>query len=195
MTLEDKLSYIQSAVMEDARSGANQVIESYRDGLEKLFNEHKSESLLLSQTQIKSETTNARQQLNQASAKAHLDLKREESRLTQTLKDKIFKEVQNIVTEYMKTPEYESYLIECIQGVLKIAGDNDKTIFLNPADVSLKAALEEKTGVTLSISEENFYGGIRTIIPARNILVDDSFETKLWHEYNEFLFVGGDTVA
>lgn len=195
MTLEEKLSYMQAAVMEDARAGTNRIIDTYRDGLEKLFNEHKSESLLSSQTQIKSESVKAKQQLNQALAKAHLDLKREESRLTQTLKDNIFKEVKTLLTEYMKTPEYEAYLTECIQGVLKIAGDDEKTIFLNPSDLSLKATLEEKNGVTLTISENDFCGGIRTMIPARNILVDDSFETKLWHEYYEFLFIGGDSVA
>lgn len=195
MTLEDKLSYMQSAVMEDARLGTSQILDSYRNGLETLFNEHKSESLLLSQTQIKSETINARQQLNQASAKAHLDLKREESRLTQTLKDNIFKEIKELVIEYMKTPAYEAYLTECIQGAKKIAGENEKTIFLNPSDIALKTTLEEKTGVVLTISETDFFGGIRTRIPARNILVDDSFETKLWHEYNEFLFKGGDSIA
>lgn len=195
MTLEDKLSYMQSAVMEDARAGANQIITSYRDGLEKLFNEHKSESLLSSQTQIKSESVKAKQQLNQSCAKAHLDLKREENRLTQTLKNNIFKEVKTLLTEYMKTPEYEAYLTACIQGVLKIAGDDEKTIFLSPSDQAMKDTLEVKNGVTLTISEEDFVGGIRTLIPTRNILVDDSFETKLWHEYNEFLFIGGDSVA
>lgn len=195
MTLEEKIAYMQAATMEDARKNNSRIVESYHDALEKLFNEHKSESLLLSKTQIKSETVNARQQLNQASAKAHLDLKREESRLTQTLKDNIFKEVKALVLEYMKTKEYEAYLIECIQGVIKIAGDDDKTIYLNPTDSHLKASLEAATGETLNVNDKDFFGGIRTIIPARNILVDDSFETKLWNEYNEFIFSGGDSVA
>lgn len=195
MTLEEKLSYMQASVMEDARAGTNRIVDTYRDGLEKLFNEHKSEALLSSQTQIKSETVKARQQLNQDLAKAHLDLKREESRLTQTLKNNIFKEVKALVTEYMKTPAYETYLIDCILGALKIAGDSEKTIFLNPSDAHLKATLEEKTRTVLMINDVDFVGGIRTMIPERNILVDDSFETKLWHEYNEFLFMGGDSVA
>ncbi|MBO5461444.1 MAG: V-type ATP synthase subunit E [Ruminococcus sp.] len=195
MTLEEKIAYMQASVMEDARANNSSIVSSYRDALEKLFNDHKSESLLLSKTQIKSETVNARQQLNQASSKAHLDLKREESRLTQTLKDNIFKEVKALALEYMKTPEYEAYLVECIQGVIKIAGENDKTIYLNPTDAHLKASLEAKTGVPLNVSDTDFFGGIRTEIPARNILVDDSFETKLWNEYNDFLFLGGDSVA
>ena len=194
MTLEEKIAYMQASTMEDARANNSAMIESYRSALEKLFNDHKSEAQLLSQTQIKSETVNAKQQLNQTSAKAHLDLKREESRLTQTLKDNIFKEVRALTLEYMKTPEYETYLIECIKGVIKIAGSEEKTIFINPADVHLKASLEAKTGVTLNVSDSDFFGGIRTVIPARNILVDDSFETKLWNEYNEFLFTGGDSV-
>ena len=195
MTIEEKIAYMQASVMEDARATNSSIVDSYRDALEKLFNEHKSESLLLSKTQIKSEAVNARQQLNQASSKVHLDLKREESRLTQTLKDNIFKEVKALALEYMKTPEYEAYLVECIQGVIKIAGSDDKTIYLNPSDTHLKASLEAATGESLVINDKDFFGGIRTVIPARNILVDDSFETKLWNEYNEFLFSGGDSVA
>ncbi|MBP3384577.1 MAG: hypothetical protein J6M22_03825, partial [Firmicutes bacterium] len=103
-------------------------------------------------------------------------------------------EVKALALEYMKTPEYEAYLVECIQGVIKIAGSDEKTIFINPSDVHLKASLEAATGESLTVNESDFFGGIRTVIPARNILVDDSFETKLWNEYNEFLFSGGDGV-
>ena len=44
------------------------------------------------QTRIKAETVNARQQKNQAMARAQLDLKRRQGRIQQELKDKIFEE-------------------------------------------------------------------------------------------------------
>ena len=53
-----------------------------------------------------------------------------------------------------------------------------------------KAALE-KTGFTLSISKEDFIGGIRAVIPERNILVDYAFKGALEREYQKFAFGGG----
>ena len=62
-----------------------------------------------------------------------------------------------------------------------------------------KAALElkrelgaaQKTGFTLSISKEDFIGGIRAVIPERNILVDYAFKGALEREYQKFAFGGG----
>ena len=55
-----------------------------------MFEDHKREAQHQAQTRIKAETTNARLQRNQAMAKAQLDLKREQSKVQQELKDKIF---------------------------------------------------------------------------------------------------------
>ena len=65
------------------------------------------------------------------------------------------------------------------------------TIYVNPTDADKKAYLEEKTGLTLSISKEDFIGGIRAVIPERNILVDYAFRGALEREYQKFAFGGG----
>ena len=41
------------------------------------------------------------------------------------------------------------------------------------------------------LSEEDFGGGIRALIPDRNLEVDDSFATLLEAERQEFVFEGG----
>lgn len=78
--------------MEEARAESNAIIDSYRDALEKVFEDHKIEAKRQMQTRIKAETVNARQQKNQAMARAQLDLKRRQGRIQQELKDKIFEE-------------------------------------------------------------------------------------------------------
>ena len=174
MTLEEKIAEIRSSSMEAARAEGNDIIESYRRALEKVFEDHKQEAVRQMETRVKAETVNAKQQKNQAMAKAQLDLKRQEGRVQKELKDKVFREVMEMVESFMKTEEYRDFLLCCIRKSLEFAGGE---------------------GLTIYISEEDFIGGIRAVIRTRNILIDHSFKTALRAEYDEFVFLGGDGVA
>ena len=48
-----------------------------------------------------------------------------------------------------------------------------------------------KLSVTLTISAMPFLGGVRAVIPEKNILIDNSFETLLNEERENFIFHGG----
>ena len=96
MTLEEKIAEIRSSSMEAARAEGNDIIESYRRALEKVFEDHKQEAVRQMETRVKAETVNAKQQKNQAMAKAQLDLKRQEGRVQKELKDKVFREVMEL---------------------------------------------------------------------------------------------------
>ena len=78
--------------------------------------------------------------------------------------------------EYMKTEAYKELLVSYIAKAARFADGNPLT-----------------TGMTVTVSEEDFLGGIRSIIPGRNILIDHSFSGALEKEYEEFTFKGGVT--
>ena len=50
MTLEEKLAQMQSASMEQARAEGNAIIDSHREALEKVFEDHKAEALRQAET-------------------------------------------------------------------------------------------------------------------------------------------------
>jgi vacuolar-type H+-ATPase subunit E/Vma4 len=195
MTLEEKIAHLQASSMEDARAEGNAIIDNYRDALEKILQDHKEEAQMQSETRIRAERVNARQQLNQAAARAQLDLKRRQGKVQQELKDKIFEETAQLVQTYMKTDEYEDFLIKCILHAMKFANGEPMTIYINPSDEALRDRLEDATGARLTISSEDFTGGVRCVIRSRNILIDHSFKTQLRNEYDSFLFMGGDGIA
>ncbi len=195
MTLEEKIEHLQAVSMEEARAEGNAIIDNYRAALEKVLEDHKEEAMLQSETRIKGETVNARQQLNQATAKAQLELKRKQGKVQQELKDKIFEETLSLIEEYMKTDVYEDFLIKCIRKAVAFAEGELMTIYINPSDEERKSDLEDATGVRLTISAEDFIGGVRAVIRGRNILIDNSFKTQLRNEYDRFLFSGGDGIA
>ena len=195
MTLEEKITHLQTTSMEQARAEGNAIIDSYKEALEKVLEDHKAEAVRQSETRIKAETTNAKQQLNQAMAKSQLEIKRQQGKIQQELKDKIFEEAQSLVNDYMKTESYFDYLIKCIRQAEHYAGTDPVVSYINPSDEGKRSDLEDATGVHLTVSAEDFVGGVRAVIRARNILIDNSFKTKLRNEYDSFLFLGGDGIA
>lgn len=56
MTLEEKLTYMQTVSMEQARAEGNAIIDAHREALEKIFSDHKSEMMRQAETRIKAET-------------------------------------------------------------------------------------------------------------------------------------------
>jgi len=195
LTLEEKIEHLQTVSMEEARAEGNAIIDNYRAALEKVLKDHKEEAMLQSETRIKGETVNARQQLNQATAKAQLELKRKQGKVQQELKDKIFEETLSLIDAYMKTDAYEDFLVKCIRKAIVFADGELMTIYINPSDEQKRSDLEDATGVRLTVSAEDFIGGVRAVIRGRNILIDNSFKTQLRNEYDRFLFSGGDGIA
>ncbi len=192
MTLEEKISHLQTTSMEQARAEGNAIIDSHRDALEKIFEDHKAEALRQADTRIKAEKTNAKLSLNQASAKSQLEIKRRQGKVQQELKDKVFKEALELVNDYMKTEAYDEFLKKCILQAKHFAGNDPVIIYINPSDKSKLAALTAATDTELTVSAEDFIGGVRAVIRSRNILIDNSFRTQLRNEYDKFLFLGGD---
>ena len=92
MTLEEKLTYMQTVSMEQARAEGNAIIDAHREALEKIFSDHKSEMMRQAETRIKAETTNAKRTVSQALAKSQLEIKRSQGKVQQELKDKVFEE-------------------------------------------------------------------------------------------------------
>ena len=195
VTIEEKITHLQEAAMTEARKEGNNIIESHKQTLDSLYNHHAEEASRQAQTRIKAETIRAKQQLNQITAKAQVDLKRALGKRQILLKDKLFADVHSLLDEYMLTEAYKDLLQTYINNAASFAGGDPLTIYLNASDTGKKAELEERTGLTLSISRDDFIGGIRAAIPGRNILIDHSFKGKFESEYEKFQFLGGGTIG
>ena len=205
MTLEEKIAHLQTTSMEQARLEGNVIIDTHQAALEKVFEDHKAEATRQSETRIKAEAANAKLSLNQALAKSQLEIKRRQSKVQQELKDKIFEEADALIDEFMKTEAYDDFLIKCIRKAVAFAGNDELTIYINPTDEKKRSDLEgapvliwqvlSATRVHLTISAEDFRGGVRAVIRSRNILIDNSFSTQLKEQYDKFVFLGGDGIA
>ncbi len=81
----------------------------------------------------------------------------------------------------MSTPEYQDYLVHKIQEAVEFAGKDENSSILSPEDTGLQRTMVAHTGFAVQISKEPFIGGINATIPAKNILIDNSFMGALKH--------------
>lgn len=145
----------------------------------------------LQRQKSKAETEHVRREVNKALSSEQITLKRNWSLKQNELKETLFAEVKNRVQQFTATPEYQDYLCRRIREAKDFAEDDEILIFLSSNDKELLDSLTARTGCPLQVSSENFLGGIRAEIPAKNILIDNSFSANLAAMHKEFKFDGG----
>ena len=191
MTTEEKLKHFYAVSMDSAREEARKALSEYRENLEKEFQEHKALKQEAAQHQFKIESENAARQINKALSAEHLHIKREISKKQQELREKLFGEVREMLEAFTRTEAYVQWNADQIREALKISGTHQVQIYLNPSDGPLLERLSKETGAALLISDTPFLGGIRAVIPGKNILIDNTLLTLFEAEKENFNFDGG----
>lgn len=191
LTTEEKLQHFLESSMKNSRIESNQLIEDYSNALEKIFKEHQEDVKRKAALEIKVEKDKIRREGNKELAKEQLVIKRKLSKKHTELTDKIFVEVKDLLENFMSTKSYIELLIKQIREAKEFAKGDDIIIYIDPADTSKIYELQEATAITLKVSQYSFGGGTRAVLPKRNILIDNSFETKLAEAQENFRFDGG----
>ena len=111
------------------------------------------------------------------------------------LKEKLFVEVKQQLEDYMTTSTYQQLLIKQIKNIQKEAGSGKLILYIDPADSDKRSSLQAATGAPITVSEYSFMGGTRAVLQDRNILIDNSFASKLEKLKADFSFNGGATNA
>lgn len=192
MTNEEKLQNFQTITMEEARRKGNEELKAYTESIDQAFEEYKAMKEEQAQLVLKAERDNLHRERNKAVSLEQIQIRREFTKRYEELKSRLFVEVQDLLADYMETPEYEKQLEALIRKDMEFAGDEAVIIYIDPADEERMTGLQANTGAMLTVSEYSFGGGIRAVLPDRNVLIDDSFQTKVKEAMENFSFKGGN---
>lgn len=191
MTIDEKLSHFYDVTIEDAQAKAAGILEEHRKALAQMTEKHNADSQENAQVQIKAETANARREINKALSAEQLTIKRDWTKKQNELKEKLFAEVKTQLENFRNTPDYPAYLESKIKEALDFAEQDKINIYISPEDSALLPDLVERTKAFITVSAEDFLGGIKATIPHKNILIDHSFAGNFQAVYKEFKFDGG----
>ena len=191
MTTEEKLKHFSEVSMETAREEAQRAITEYKAVLEDEMEQHKKEKQAASENQFRIEAENAAREINKALSAEQLHIKRKLSRKQQELREILFSEIQEQLRAFTKTEGYADWLEAKVKKALVIAGEDEIQISLSPEDADLIPEIEKRTGMRPLLAEDSFLGGIRAVIPQKNILIDDTLLTSFQNEKESFNYDGG----
>lgn len=190
MTTEEKLQHFYEVSVENAKEEAEGAVTEYEQVLEASLEEHRQAKRRQAEMELKAEADNAKRQVNKALSAEQLRIKRRLSKKQDQLKDKLFSKVAEKLNAFRETPDYEAYLLKKIEEAKAFAGEDELVLTLGRGDESLAGRLKEKGGHELEIAEEDFGGGLKAVVPTKNILIDNSFSSLLEGEKEAFTFDG-----
>lgn len=192
MTTEEKLQHFLDSCVADATSRADNMLSEYETALKNTLEEHKKDALSRQKQELTSETDKLTRDSNKKLSIEQIELRKEFASMQNELKDKLFVEVKDKLSRFMESEEYHKLLDKQIEAAISFAGNDDITIYLDPTDEDLLRGLSLKYGKTIKLSDSAILGGTKAVISSKNVLIDNSFKTKLEEAYENFSFdIGG----
>ncbi|HHV08942.1 MAG TPA: Archaeal/vacuolar-type H+-ATPase subunit E [Clostridiales bacterium] len=186
MTLDEKLEHFYSSVIDSATKQNIEIVEEYKKILQKNFEDRREAALRKAEANFRMASDNIIRERNRRVSAASMEIRRKVLERTAEISEEIFEEVKARLDAFMKTEEYEALLTTLVQNALRFSKGDAITIYINPSDQDKKSGLEQKTGASLTVSDRDFIGGIRAVIPSHSILIDNSFLTKIEEAKDNF---------
>ncbi|NLL92742.1 MAG: hypothetical protein GX225_01150 [Clostridiales bacterium] len=191
MTTEDKLLHFTTVTIESVQKECDAMLAEYKEKMDKYYQEHTEESIKKAKLKMGIAEDGIKRKASQEYTSMQMHIKRKINHKQEEIKDKLFAEVCTRLKEYVKTPEYEKYILRKIDDMKDLAGSEELHIILDIDDAALQEKIMESSTVKISVSEKSFLGGVRGEIPSRNILIDDSFESKFEDLKETYIVSGG----
>jgi V/A-type H+/Na+-transporting ATPase subunit E len=186
MTLDEKLDHFYSSVIDSATKQNIEIVEEYKKTLQKNYEERKEAAIRKAEANYRMASDNIIRERNRKLSAEAMDIRRKVLDKTAEISDLIFRDVRTKLENFMKTSDYVDLLAAQIKNAKEFAQGDALTVYINPTDADKISALEERTGVSLTVSDRDFIGGSRAVIPSRSILIDNSFLTKIEEAKSSF---------
>ena len=186
MTIEEKMDHFRSLSLESASSKSAESLSSYKQSLDDDLELHKETASQLAEESKKALMNQVRANSKKKLSSEQMKIKKELTQKQSAIKIEVFDRVREKLLEYRKTNDYLVYLENKIKKIMSEYSDVDITIYIDPNDSSLLDELKSKTGGNIEIYNKEFLGGTRTIVPEKNILIDNSFKTRLADQQDLF---------
>ena len=174
LTTEEKLQHFEDICTGDALKKYEQAVSDYTAYEEKILNEHKENARKQAALQIAAEKERIARETNKNLSLGQIEIRRSYSRKDEELRGKVFSELRDRLARFKKEKAF--------------AGSSEIHIYIDPSDREKQNLLSLRTDCDIRVSQYPFLGGTRAVIASKNILIDNSFETKLKEAEQDFQF-------
>lgn len=179
MSMEEKMEHFTSITIENALKHSADVLEEYRKNADRRFEAHKIDQQKAAENEEKIAKEGVKRNASKEFTMEQIHIRRKHNHKQEELKEKLFNEVKKMLEEFKTTEEYRKLLIKYVNEAKKLAGENEINMYIDSSDEKYKDFIKEETGIMVSISEMALGGGLKAEIPSRNMLIDNTFSSKI----------------
>lgn len=177
--LEEKIRYFTEIAYDAASKEAAKIISDHKDKLDQELKEYMTAKTEAANTLVSASRTKALRDMNRQVSEEQGKLRRDHIEQQMRYKAQLFQEVKEKADAFRKRPEYTKYLTEKIEEAKEYAGDSTLHIYISTEDADKQEELFKASGIKQEISEDDFLGGLLSIIPDKNILIDHTFKSNM----------------
>ena len=188
MTTEQKLELFVQTAINNVKQQREQLLAEYEEQLKADFAKQKEEYRISANATFLRKQEKARLEINRRLSDDMNHQKSELANKTNQLTIEIFEDVIKELNSYRATTKYVTYLEQTIAKILALADGSPVSFSIDAKDSELLNLLTTKTGITPSISKRPLLGGVIAKLPDKNLLIDESFQTKLNEAKAQFIF-------
>ena len=184
MTTEEKLEQFHKICMEDAELQYRRQVSDHEKRLSGEFEAHEKERKQRQERLLASGKEKILREERRRFSAEQMKLRHTVSEQQSYYRDKLFSEVREKLSAFRKTAEYRKLVERQMERVREAAGEDACEIYLEEADGTLFSELPDE----VKLCREALGGGTIGVIPAKHILIDQSFRTRLEEEEQAFCF-------
>ena len=179
MEINEKLEVFFGAAIGAANSQSESMLDEQKNIYQSAMEEHEQSCRDALKSSRRIFLERQKKEVNRRNAEQTMAWKKDYQALKEQKTEELFEMVKEKLLSYRRTDAYEAFLLAQIGKAKEFAQGEDLTVFISPSDQERQAVLEEKSGCRVEIAEDEFSGGMRAVIPAKNVLIDESFAERM----------------
>lgn len=179
MEINEKLEVFFGAAIGAANSQSESMLDEQKNIYQSAMEEHEQSCRDALKRSRRIFLEKQKKEVNRRNAEQTMAWKKDYQALKEQKTEELFEMVKEKLLSYRRTDAYEAFLLAQIGKAKEFAQGEDLTVFISPSDQERQAVLEEKSGCRVEIAEDEFSGGMRAVIPAKNVLIDESFAERM----------------
>lgn len=188
MKVSEKMDIFYQATIDAANEQAGKMLQEYKETYEDGLEEYEKQRKKAMETGMRMAKERLRKQVNRETSEEILKAKMEYHARQEEKKEELFELVQRKIDAYRKSDAYPVYLKKMIQKAVTFADGNAVVVSLDKDDEEYLDMLKKEFQCEWKISDTPLGGGIKAVIPEKNVLVDESLGTKFAVEKEHFSF-------
>ena len=188
---EEKLQHFTTVTLENVQRECDQMLTEYKQNMDRYYKQQIEEADKKAKLTTSIAEDGIKRKASQEYTSMQMHLKRKINHKQEEIKDKLFAEVRELLKEYVKPPEYKEYVLSKIEYMKKFAAGDELEVVLEPDDMELVDEIRQTSNLKIIVSDKASLGGVVGRIRHRNILIDESFETKFEDLKETYVVCGG----